>query len=142
MRGCCEPRGFLLLARLGQETGEGGGWRRGGGRASNSKLDGLPAREAALACWARKVVLDPNATTAEEVQALRTAGLSDREIFEATAFIALRLAFSTVNDALGAQPDRQLVETSPPERAGRDHLRPGAVDVLIGRPPGSIQPRA
>ena len=79
------------------------------------KLDGLSEREAALASWARKVVLDPNATTAEEVQALRTAGLSDREIFEATAFIALRLAFSTVNDALGAQPDRQLVETSPPE---------------------------
>ena len=35
------------------------------------------------------------------------------EIFEATAFVAFRLAFSTVNDALGAQPDWQLVAAAP-----------------------------
>jgi len=41
-------------------------------------------------------------------------GLGDREIFEATAFIALRLAFSTINDALGAAPDKQLADAAPP----------------------------
>jgi len=40
-------------------------------------------------------------------------GLSDREIFEATAFVALRLAFATINGALGAAPDLQLAEAAP-----------------------------
>lgn len=77
--------------------------------------EGLSERERALAAWARKVVADPNATTADDVAALRKAGLSDREVFEATLFIAFRQAFSTVNDALGASPDRELAERVPPE---------------------------
>lgn len=76
---------------------------------------GLSARDRALAAWARKVAANPNATTAQDVEVLRAAGLSDREIFEATAFIAFRLAFSTVNAALGVAPDRQLVEALPSE---------------------------
>ncbi len=44
---------------------------------------------------------------------LREAGLDDGQIFAVTAFVALRLAFSTVNDALGAQPDAQLAESQP-----------------------------
>lgn len=74
----------------------------------------LSGREAALAGWSRSLVRDPNATTPTDVERLRAAGLSDREIFEATAFIALRLAFSTVNDALGASPDSQLAAAAPP----------------------------
>ncbi|HEV8249133.1 MAG TPA: hypothetical protein VGQ15_04120 [Gaiellaceae bacterium] len=69
--------------------------------------EGLSPREAALADWARKVVPDPNATTERDVARLREAGLEDPEIFEATAFVAFRLAFSTVNDALGAAPDEE-----------------------------------
>jgi uncharacterized peroxidase-related enzyme len=76
---------------------------------------GLTDQEAALAAWARKVARDPNATTQADVQALRDAGLDDGQIFAVTTFVALRLAFSTVNDALGAQPDAQLVESLPPE---------------------------
>jgi uncharacterized peroxidase-related enzyme len=79
-----------------------------GGRAP-----ALSEREAALAAWARTVVRDPNATTSDDVVGLREVGLGDREIFEATAFIAFRLAFSTVNDALGAAPDRQLADEAP-----------------------------
>ncbi|MFC0003828.1 carboxymuconolactone decarboxylase family protein [Micromonospora siamensis] len=74
---------------------------------------GLSAREAALAGWARQVVHDPNATTGADVAGLHSAGLDDREIFEATAFVAFRLAFSTINDALGAPPDPQLAEKAP-----------------------------
>ena len=70
---------------------------------------------------------DPNGATATHVDDLRKAGLSDREIFEATAFIALRLAFSTVNDALGARPDEQLVAAAPPEvRAAVAYGRPSS----------------
>ncbi len=73
----------------------------------------LSQRETALADWSRRVVTDPNATTEADTQRLRDAGLSDREIFEATTLIAFRLAFSTVNDALGARPDAQLAEKAP-----------------------------
>jgi uncharacterized peroxidase-related enzyme len=75
----------------------------------------LTARESALARWAEQVVRDPNAARAQQVDELRTAGLSEREIFEATVFVALRLAFSTVNDALGAQPDAELLAAAPSE---------------------------
>lgn len=75
----------------------------------------VPARDLALARWARKVVADPNGTTAADVEVLRTCGFTDREIFEATTFIAFRLAFSTVNDALGVHPDWQLAASVDPE---------------------------
>jgi len=74
---------------------------------------GLSERETALAAWARQVVRDPNGTRPTDIERLREAGLTDREIFEATTFIALRLAFSTVNDALGAAPDLQLANATP-----------------------------
>jgi alkylhydroperoxidase family enzyme len=61
------------------------------------------------------VARNPNATTPADVQALRDAGLDDGQIFAITVFIALRLAFSTVNDALGAQPDAQLARSLPSE---------------------------
>jgi len=89
--------------------------------------DALDARERALAGWARAVVRDPNATTQADVDQLRDAGLDDRAIFEATAYVALRLAFSTVNDALGAAPDVQLAGEVPP--AVREA-------VSFGRTPG------
>jgi len=77
----------------------------------------MSGREAALATWAHKVVGDPNSTTAADVDELRDAGFNEREIFEATALIAFRLAFSTINDALGTRPDRQIAEAASPEVA-------------------------
>jgi len=93
----------------------------------NTTCEALSEREAALATWAKAVIADPNATVPTDVDALRKAGLSDREIFEATAFVAFRSAFSTVNDALGIEPDRQLVERAPSEvRAAVGFGRPAA----------------
>ena len=69
---------------------------------------GLDDRERALARWARRVARDPNGTTAQDVEALRAVGYDDGQVQAITAFIALRLAFSTVNDALGAVPDVEL----------------------------------
>ncbi len=51
-----------------------------------------------MAAWARKVARNPSATTPADVQALRDAGLGDGQIFAITAFVALRLAFSTINE--------------------------------------------
>ena len=82
---------------------------------AGSPAESLSERERALAAWARKVVADPNATTASDVDSLRAVGLGDREVFEATLFVAFRQAFSTVNDALGVSPDRRLAEQVPAE---------------------------
>jgi uncharacterized peroxidase-related enzyme len=88
----------------------------------------LSEREAALADWARQVVRDPNATTERNVARLRQVGLGDQEIFEATAFVAFRLAFSAINDALGAAPDKQLADAAPVEvRAAVDYGRAPAL---------------
>jgi uncharacterized peroxidase-related enzyme len=89
---------------------------------------GLTGQEKAIAAWARKVAKDPNATTPADIQALRDAGLDDGQIFAITAFVALRLAFSTVNDSLGAQPDAQLAQSLPPQ------VREA---VTYGRPSGA-----
>jgi uncharacterized peroxidase-related enzyme len=92
---------------------------------------GLTDQEKAMAGWARKVARDPNATTAGDIQALRDSGLDDGQIFAITAFIALRLAFSAINDSLGAQPDGQLALSLP---------QPVRDAVTYGRPAG--QPSA
>jgi hypothetical protein len=74
---------------------------------------GLSNEGRALASWARKVAGDPNGTTEEDVDALRSAGFDDEGVFAVTAFVALRIAFSAVNDALGVGPDVALRATAP-----------------------------
>ena len=83
----------------------------------NGSDAGLTDQEKAMAAWARKVARDPNATAPSDIQALRDCGLDDGQIFAITAFVALRLAFSTINDSLGAQPDAQLAQSLPEQVA-------------------------
>ncbi len=80
-------------------------------RGDDSCLD---SRERALATWARRVAGDANATTAADVQDLRDAGFDDMQVFAITVYVAARLAFSTVNDALGSTPDGELAASLPP----------------------------
>lgn len=96
---------------------------------AGSPAPALTDREEALAVWARRVVQDPNGTTERDIERLRAAGLGDLEIFESTVWIAFRIAFSTVNDALGAAPDRQLADAAPaPIRAAVSYGRPPAAE--------------
>jgi alkylhydroperoxidase family enzyme len=88
---------------------------------------GLSAGEHAMADWARAVARDPNGTSSEDVGRLRDAGFGDPQIVAITAFVALRLAFSTVNDALGVGPDAALRAGVPSEVADA---------VGYGRPEG------
>ena len=69
---------------------------------------GLSPAERAMARWARAVARAPNATTAADVEELRAAGFTDAEVFAITVFVSLRLAFATVNEAVGLRPDAQL----------------------------------
>lgn len=78
----------------------------------------LDASDRALVGWARAAAQDPSRTTMAKVQALRKAGFDDRQIFGITLFVGLRIAFATVNGALGAVPDSELLDASPdPVRA-------------------------
>jgi len=87
----------------------------------------LSPTERTLVGWARRVSRDPNAATVEEIAALRGLGYDDQQIFAITLFVALRLAFSTVNDALGAAPDAELAERAPAAvRAAVTYGRPPA----------------
>ena len=93
--------------------------------------DPLEPREVALAQWARRITRDPNTTEYGDVQTLRNAGFTDQQILAITFYVALRIAFSTVNDALGALPDRALGERAP--AAVRDA-------VTFGRPVDRFDP--
>ncbi len=94
----------------------------------------LTEAERAMAAWARRVTTDPNGTSTADVQELRDAGFSDADIFAMTVFVALRLALSTVNDALGARPDSEYLTLAP------DPVRNA---VTFGRPidAGPQEPR-
>jgi uncharacterized peroxidase-related enzyme len=91
--------------------------REAGGDLAAAVLSGtddeLTPQDRALAGWARLVVEDPNATREEDVRALREAGFSDEQVLALTTYVALRLAFSTVNDALGVRPEPELVQGAP-----------------------------
>ena len=89
--------------------------------------EGLDTTVRALAQWARAVATDPNGIEAADLQGLRDAGFDDEQIFAITTFVALRLAFSSINDALGASPDRQLGSLAP---------EPVVSAVTFGRPVG------
>jgi len=74
--------------------------------------------------FAEKVAGDPTAITAAAVETLRGHGLSDTEIFDVALTAAARCFFSTVLDAVGAEPDA----------AYRGTLEPELLDVLtVGR---------
>jgi alkylhydroperoxidase family enzyme len=78
----------------------------------------LDERERALARWARTVAVDANAIVPADVQPLRDAGYSNAQILAITMYVALRLGFSMVNDALGAAPDWQLRTSLPMQVLG------------------------
>jgi alkylhydroperoxidase family enzyme len=87
----------------------------------------LDPMERALARWARKVTRQPSQTEASDIQELRDAGYDDAQIFAITTFVALRIAFAVVNDALGARPDYELITTVPePVRDAVTYGRPAA----------------
>lgn len=88
---------------------------------------GLTTREAALRRWIDQVVAGPNGTGAAQVDALRAAGFSEREVFEATVYVAFRVAFATVNDAFGARPDAQLLAAVTARGACGGDVRPIAI---------------
>jgi uncharacterized peroxidase-related enzyme len=73
--------------------------------AGDPATAGLAPAEVAMMAFAEQVVRDASAITAAEVDALRTHGFTDAEIFDIAATAAARCFFSKVLDAVGAEPD-------------------------------------
>ncbi len=115
---CSLAWGKKLAAEMGPEAA---------GAVIRGADDDLDPSERALVQWARAVATDPNAIEARDVQHLRDAGFDEAQIFAITTFVALRLAFSTINDALGVGPDSQLEASVP---------APVLSAVTFGRPLG------
>jgi uncharacterized peroxidase-related enzyme len=66
---------------------------------------GLDRADVAAMDFADKIAADPTATTEADVQALRDAGLSERDIFQVVLAVNVRRFFAGVLDAVGASPD-------------------------------------
>lgn len=99
------------------------------GEVLEGRDDHLDESDAALARWARRVVTAPNDTTEHDIDELRRVGFDDTAIFAATAFAALRMAFSTINSSLGARPDAALAQFAP---------HPVSNAVAYGRAPDTV----
>jgi len=73
----------------------------------------LEPRERAMMAFAEKVVLNADRITAADVEALRSHGYQDEEIFDVAATAAARCFFSKLLDALGVQADASFNDLDP-----------------------------
>jgi alkylhydroperoxidase family enzyme len=77
---------------------------------------------------ADKVAADAASITPEDIDALRSHGLTDAEITDVVLAAAARCFFSKVLDALGAEPDHRFEALDPATRDALTVGRPIAVD--------------
>lgn len=90
----------------------------------------LPPVDAAVYRFAAMVAAAPTSVDHPHVDALRALGLRDSDIADIVYAVGLRLFFATVIDALGAEPDAELMATFDDElltfvRGPRDRPRRG-----------------
>jgi uncharacterized peroxidase-related enzyme len=91
---------------------------------TDHRTAGLSAAEVAVMDLAEKVVDDATAVKQEDIERLRSLGLTDAEILEVVLAAGARCFFSKTLDALGVEPDAKYAD-----------LDAGVRDVLtVGRP--------
>jgi uncharacterized peroxidase-related enzyme len=76
-----------------------------GAIASDHRSAGLDRVDVAVMDLAEQVADDASAVTQDDIDRLRTLGLSDADIFDVVSAAAVRCFFSKALDALGAAPD-------------------------------------
>jgi uncharacterized peroxidase-related enzyme len=84
---------------------------------TNSSAAPIEPRERAMMAFAEKVAVNADRMTREDVDALRSHGYSDAEIFDIAAAAAARCFFSRLLDALGVQADASFNGLDPDLRA-------------------------
>ena len=91
---------------------------------ADHRAAGLDPVDVAVMDLAQKVAEDATGVTEEDLDRLRSFGLSDPEIFDVVLAAAARSFFSKVLDGVGVQPDEKFAA-----------LEPGLRDALtVGRP--------
>lgn len=102
------------------------------------RADALDPADAAVVRLADKVAAGAADMRSEDLDELRGLGWSDAEILDVVLAAAARCFFSTVLDAVGAQPDRDFLDLPEPLRSALVVGRPIAgerdVSPLAGRP--------
>jgi uncharacterized peroxidase-related enzyme len=74
--------------------------------------DCLTPAEVAIMAFAQKLTVDANRIRPDDVEALRTHGLSEEEIFDVTLAAGARNFYSKVLNAMGAEPDDAYADTN------------------------------
>ncbi len=92
---------YCSLAWGGKLAGEAGADVAGGGAARSTTTASTMRSERSPDGRARSHATRTTSPPATS-PSLRDAGFTDGQIFAITLFVSLRIAFSTVNDALGA----------------------------------------
>lgn len=86
----------------------------------------LEPRERAMMAFVEKVVLNADRITSADIEALRSHGYRDEEIFDLAATAAARCFFSKLLDALGVQADPTFNNLDPTLRQALTVGRPVA----------------
>jgi uncharacterized peroxidase-related enzyme len=81
--------------------------------ATDFHTAGLEPEEVAIMDFADKVATDATSITDEDVERLRSFGLSDAEITDVVLAATLRCFFSKTLDALGVEPDAKYAKLDP-----------------------------
>ncbi|MGN6868943.1 MAG: carboxymuconolactone decarboxylase family protein [Solirubrobacteraceae bacterium] len=83
---------------------------------SDHRDAGLDETEVAVMDLAAKVARDATSVEQDDIERLRSLGLSDKDILDVVLAAAARCFFSTVLDALGAEPDAKYGQLDPAVR--------------------------
>ena len=83
--------------------------------ATDHNNAGLDSLDVEIIDFAEKVARDPSAITQDDVDRLKTNGLTDRDIFDIVFAVAARAFFATVIEALGTRAEKPLAEDLEPE---------------------------
>lgn len=89
---------------------------------------GLDDAEVAVMDLAAKVARDATSVEQDDIDRLRSLGLSDQDILDVVLAAAARCFFSTVLDAVGAEPDAKYAKLDP---ATRDALTVGRAIAAV-----------
>ena len=73
--------------------------------ANQEAVDSVTEAEVEMMCFSRKVARDASTITADDVERLKSHGLSDADVFDVAATAAGRAFFTKVLDAVGSLPD-------------------------------------
>ena len=95
----------------------------------------LEPGERAMMSFIEKLVRNAHEVTRADVEALRSHGYRDEEIFDVAAAGAARCFFSKLLDALGAEPDSSFHDLDPTLRQALTVGRPVADQPASRLPP-------